>query len=190
MRRSVADRRLRGGLPVARPLRSRCSEEPGASIRKRVPILGRCVRFFPFQEICGPRLDRLQGVERRRQFAPVTFITQERNSARDQASGVGVGTGSDCGEAFGARGRLCLGFVGSDAASSTTSDFDRERVVRLGLEVPSTSPSAASTFSSPFATADSAEIDAAAASAFGLRPRPSCFASDDRCSEYAGAVKG
>ena len=137
----------------------------------------------PFQGFCGPRLDRLQGVERRRQFAPVTFITQERNSARDQASGVGVGTGSDCGEAFGARGRLCLGFVGSDAASSTTSDFDRERVVRLGLEVPSTSPSAASTFSSPFATADSAEIDAAAASAFGLRPRPSCFASDDRCSE-------
>jgi hypothetical protein len=129
-----------------------------------------------------PRLIGYSG-SRRDANAPVTFITQERNSARDQASGVGVGTGSDCGEAFGARGRLCLGFVGSDAASSSTSDFDRERVVRLGLEVPSTSPSAASTFSSPFATADSAEIDAAAASAFGLRPRPSCFASDDRRSE-------
>jgi hypothetical protein len=105
------------------------------------------------------------------------------NSDRDQASALGAGTGSDCGGATRERGRPRLAFVGSEAASFTASDFDRERVVRLGLGVRSTSPPAASTFSSPFATADSADIGSRASSAFGLRPSPSCFARVDRCSE-------
>jgi hypothetical protein len=170
------------GPPVDRSPRLRSLTNQGASIRQRVPILGRC--FSPFlPRILGPRLDRLPRVERRRQFAPVTFITQEPNSAQIQASAVGVGSGSDCGGATRERGRICLGFVGSDAASLTASDLDPERVVLLGLALDSISPSAASTFSSPFATADSAGVGAGASSALGSRPRPSCFARVDRCSE-------
>ena len=157
------------GLPDLDSLTNR-----GSSIRKRVPIVGRC--FNPFlPRILGPRLDRLPRVERRRQFAPVTFITQEPNSAQIQASAVGVGIGSDGGAATRERGRLCLGF-GSEAPSATASDFDPERVVRFGLGF-------GPTCSSTFAAADSAGIGGEAASAFGLRPRPSCFASVDRRSE-------
>jgi hypothetical protein len=59
----------------------------GASIRKRVPIVGRCLSPLPSQDFGGPRLDRLPRVERRRQFAPVTFITQEPNSGSDSSIG-------------------------------------------------------------------------------------------------------
>ena len=39
------------------------------------------------------------------------------------------------------RGRLCLAFVGFEAASFTTLDFDRGRLVRVGSGAASTSPS-------------------------------------------------
>jgi hypothetical protein len=94
----------------------------------------------------------------------------------DQASAVGVGTGSDCGGVTRERGRLHLAFVGFEAASFTISDFDRERVVRVGSGAASTSPSTCS-------AAVSAGLGASAATVFGLRPRPSCFASVDRRSE-------
>ena len=94
----------------------------------------------------------------------------------DQASAVGVGTGSDCGGETRERGRLCLAFVGFEAASFTPSDFDRERVVRVGSGAASTSPSTC-------CAAVSAGLGASVATVFGLRPRPSCFARVDRCSE-------
>jgi hypothetical protein len=54
------------GPPVDRPRRSRPPNKPGASFRKRVPILGRCFSTLHIPGICGPRLDPLQRVERRR----------------------------------------------------------------------------------------------------------------------------
>jgi len=47
-------------------------------------------------------------------------------------SAAGVDGGSDYAVAARERDRLCLGFVGS-AAASVTSDLDLERRVRLGL---------------------------------------------------------
>src|ERR1700736_4930094 len=46
------------GLLVDRASRSRFSDKPGASIHKRVPIVGRCCRPFPFQKL-RPPFDRL-----------------------------------------------------------------------------------------------------------------------------------
>ena len=55
--------------------------------------------------------------------------------AGDYASGVGVGSGSDCVATARERGRLGLDLVGADAASLWTSGLDLERLVRLGLGV-------------------------------------------------------
>jgi hypothetical protein len=175
MRRSVADRRLRGGLPSIGLARSRPCSQPGASIHKRVSIVGGGV-VDPSHS--GNLRPRLIGYSRSKRDpnAPVTLPPQNRIRLAIKLRRSGVGTGSDCGEAFGARGRLCLGFVGSDAASSTASDFAPERVVRIGLEVASTSPSTCS-------ESVSAGVGAGASSALGFRPRPSCFAKVDRCSE-------
>src|SRR5215469_2527139 len=87
-------------------------------------------------------------------------------------SAVGVDGGSDCVRATRERGRLCLAF--GSAAASFTSDFDLERRVRLGLGL-------VWTCSSIFAAADSAVAGATADVDF--RPRPSSFASFERCSE-------
>ena len=89
--------------------------------------------------------------------------------------------GSDCAGAARERGLLCLA-LGS-AAVSVTSDFDLERRVRLGLGLVSTG-------CSTFVMADSAVAGAEATASVDFRPSPSCFARDDRCSEYAGAVRG
>jgi hypothetical protein len=174
MRRSVADRRLHGASPSI-GFHNLVPDESGASIRQKGTHRRGVLSTLPIPEVAAP-IDRLRRVERRRQFAPVTFITQERNSARDQASGVGVGSGSDGGAATRERGRRCLAFLGSEAPSFTTSDFDRERVVRVGSGAASTSPSTCS-------AAVSAGLGAGASSVFGFRPRPSCFARVDRCSE-------
>jgi hypothetical protein len=56
-----------------------------------------------------------------------------RVPARDYASAVGVGSGSDCGAATRERGRLGLDLVGAEAASPSTFALDLERVVRFGL---------------------------------------------------------
>jgi hypothetical protein len=84
---------------------------------------------------------------------------------------VGVEGGSDCVAASRERCFLCLAF-GSEAAPLTTSDLDLERVARLDLGL-------AVTFASEFA-ADIAVTGSEAASIFGLRPRPSCFANAER----------
>ena len=55
--------------------------------------------------------------------------------ARDYASAAGVGSGSDCVATTRERGRLGIDLVGADAASLSTSGFDLERLVRLGLGV-------------------------------------------------------
>ena len=94
---------------------------------------------------------------------------------------MGVEGGSDCVGATRERGRLCLAF--GSAGASFGSDFDLERRVRLGLGL-------VSTCSSKFATAGPAVAGAEATAGVDFRPRPSSFASVERCSEYAGAVKG
>ena len=53
----------------------------GRQSAKGYPSSGGVLDPFPFQELEAP-IDRLQRVERRRKFAPVTFITQEPNSAQ------------------------------------------------------------------------------------------------------------
>ena len=69
------------------------------------------------------------------------------------------------------RDRLGLAGV-SAAALLTTSDFDVERVLRLRVD-----------FGSASAEARTVGIAVEAISALALRPRPSSFASADRCSE-------
>ena len=117
---SIAVRRLRGaslslGLPdLGSP------DQPGPSIRKRVPILGDVL------ESCHPGILRPPFDPAMNDWQPtvllwLTSVAPSPNSGRDQASTAGVGTGADCGAATRERGRLCRVFV------------DPERVVRLGL---------------------------------------------------------
>ena len=54
--------------------------DTGASIHKRVPIVGRCCRPFPLREFAAP-IDRLQRVETRRKCSG-DLTTQEPNSAQ------------------------------------------------------------------------------------------------------------
>jgi hypothetical protein len=86
-------------------------DQPGVSIRKRVPIVGRCFRSSSFSESCGAE-------------SPSPFAKR----ARDQASAVDVGSDSNCGGASRERARLRLLLIGCEAASFTTSEFDPERV--------------------------------------------------------------
>jgi hypothetical protein len=58
-------------------------------------------------------------------FATLSLRARSPELARDQASAVGVGSGSDCGGAARERARLCFVLVGFGAAS-TTSGFDPE----------------------------------------------------------------
>jgi hypothetical protein len=101
--------------------------------------------------------------------------------ARYYASAVGVEGGSDCVGATRERDRLCLAF--GSAAASVTSDFDLERRVRRGWGL-------VSTCSSIFAAAGSAVAGADGTAVTDFRPSPSSLASVERCSEYAGAVRG
>jgi hypothetical protein len=100
---------------------------------------------------------------------------------RDYTSPVGIEGGSDCAGGTRERDRLCLAF--GSAAASFGSDFDLERRLRLDLGV-------VSTCSSIFAAAGSAVAGAGATAGVDFRPRPSSFANVERCSEYAGAVRG
>jgi hypothetical protein len=103
-----------GATPVDRPPLG--SRPTGVSIRKRVPILGRFSGSSHFQN-----------------FAALSLRPRLPHRARDQASVVGVGSGSDCVGADRERARLRLLFIGCETASSTTSDFDPERVVPPGV---------------------------------------------------------
>jgi hypothetical protein len=96
--------------------------EPGASILERVPTLGRCSRSSPIQEFAALARSSVAG----RAESP-TPSAPWPNSARYQASAVGVESGSDCGGTARERARLCLRRVGCDAAS-TVSGSDPERV--------------------------------------------------------------
>src|ERR1700746_1240935 len=69
------------GPPRQSASRSLFPHEPGLRPAKGYPSSGGVFDPFPFQEFEAP-IDRLQRVERRRKFAPVTFITQEPNSAK------------------------------------------------------------------------------------------------------------
>ena len=78
------------GLPPSIGPRSG-RDQPGVSIRKRVPIVGRCFRSSSFSESCGAE-------------SPSPFAKR----ARDQASAVDVGSDSNCGGASRERARLRL----------------------------------------------------------------------------------
>jgi hypothetical protein len=79
--------------------------------------------------------------------------------------------------------RLCLAGMRAAAASLTASDFDGEPVLRLRKVL-------ASNFGSVSTEAAAVGATSAAISAVALRPRRRSFASIERCSEYAGAVRG
>jgi hypothetical protein len=119
MHRSVADRRLHRATPVD-AVTDQVVTNQGP---KSVPILGKCSRSSPIQEFAALARSSVTGSGRKPQLRPAPWP----NSARYQASAVGVGSGSDCGGTVRERARLCLRRVGCDAAS-TTSGSDPERV--------------------------------------------------------------
>jgi hypothetical protein len=135
----------------------------------------------PVNRPTDPGSVKKEGASRGRNSSPLSSLTCAAIRPETYTPAVGVEGGSDCVGATRERGRLCLAF--GSAPASFTSDFDLERRVRLGLGL-------VSTCSSTFAAADSAVAGADATAGMDFRPSPSSFASVDRCSEYAGAVRG
>jgi len=108
------------GLPVYRlpdlgPLPNR-----GPQSAKGYPSSGGVLNL-PIPGILVPRVLLICADGNRQSCSPILSVIPLPNSARDQASAVGVGTGSACGGVSRERRRLSLVFV------------DPERVVRLGL---------------------------------------------------------
>jgi hypothetical protein len=83
-------------------------------------------RSSPIQKFAG--VDCRSEKLRRKLRVGATPCVPSLNSVRDQASVVGGESGSVCGEATRERPRLCLVFLGCEAASSIRSGFDPERV--------------------------------------------------------------
>ena len=165
--------------PVNRPTYPGSSKNKGVLIRNKGTHPREVFRTPPGRENFGSLSKRLSRDRWSRLAGPFDF----RRCVSGYASAVGVGTGSDCVATVRERGRLCLDFVGVEAVSLSTSDLGLERVDRRGLGFAATSPSR-------LAAADSAVAGSGAASVLCFRPSPNCFASVDRCSEYAGAVRG
>jgi hypothetical protein len=86
---------------------------------------------------------------------------------------------SACGATAERDRRLLVGVA--DASPAVSSDFDvlRDLRVRLGFVFEATSSGL-----------DAIGVGAETTAVVDFRPRPSSFASIERCSEYAGAVSG
>src|SRR5215831_2689424 len=120
--------------PVNRPAYPGSAANTGPQYGKRVPILGSCLD--PSRSEKFRLLDRLKR-DSCRDSSALVELCPRRVPARDYASAVGVGTGSDCVATARERGRLGLDLVGADAASPSTFALDLERLVRPGLDVAS-----------------------------------------------------
>ena len=81
------------------------------------------------------------------------------------------------------RDRFFFTGVGAAAASVTTSDFDAGRVLRFCVGF-------ALDWGSACTEAGVVGVAAGAGFSVALRPKPCSFAIAERCSEYAGAVRG
>jgi hypothetical protein len=180
MRLSAADERLHGAFRQSAHLSGVRRKARGLNPEKRYPSSGGALD--PPDRGNFRLLDRPSWDSWSRLVGPFELCPR-RVPALDYASAVGAGSGSDCGAATPERRRLGLDLAGAEAASLSTFALDLDRVVRFGLGLASTSLSR-------LTAANSAVGGSEAASVFRLRPRPSCFASADRCSEYAGAVRG
>lgn len=116
MRRSVADRRLHGGsLSIGSPISVPC--RPGGRNPQKGTHPREGVLNLPIPGILVPGVLLICADGSRQSCSPGLSVIPLPNSARDQASEVGVGTGSACGGVTRERRRLCLVFVDPEGAA-------------------------------------------------------------------------